>query len=158
MVVSVNGRPVGSREQLINFVAMSRPGTSINLQIYRDGQPQDVKLTVEEQTPEKMFHFQARKKTRHFWRTGVILVTMNPQIAKQIGVQESTTGAVIVKMSPQGQAAGVRLEAGDIITMINGEKVTSAGQAKELLANAKRNITLNVQRGNLLMTISASAQ
>lgn len=159
VVVSVNGRPVGSREQLINFVAMSRPGTSINLQIYRDGQPQDVKLTVEEQTPEKMSSFPGAKEDKALLEDwGVLLITMNPQIAKQIGVQESTTGAVIAKLAPQGQAANVHLEVGDIITMVNGEKVTSAGQAKELLANVKRNMTLNVQRGNLLMTISASAQ
>ncbi len=159
VVVSVNGRPVGSREQLINFVAMSRPGTSINLQIYRDGQPQDIKLTVEEQTPEKMSSFPGAKEDKALLEDwGVLLITMNPQIAKQIGVQESTTGAVIAKLAPQGQAANVHLEVGDIITMVNGEKVTSAGQAKELLANVKRNMTLNVQRGNLLMTISASAQ
>lgn len=159
VVVSVNGRPVGSREQLINFVAMSRPGTSLNLQIYRDGQPQDIKLTVEEQTPEKMSSFPGAKEDKALLEDwGVLLITMNPQIAKQIGVQESTTGAVIAKLAPQGQAASVRLEVGDIITMVNGEKVTSAGQAKELLANVKRNMTLNVQRGNLLMTISASAQ
>jgi serine protease Do len=158
VVVAVNGRQVNSREQLINSVAMSRPGSTMDLKIYRDGQPQDVKLVVEEQTPEKMSAFSGGKEVITMEDWGIIIATMNPNIAGQLGVPEATKGAVILRMDPRGQAAKVNLEAGDILLAINNEKVSSAQKAKELLEGVSRNMTLNVQRGNLLMTITASAQ
>ncbi len=158
VVVSANGRPVNTREQLINMVAMSRPGSTMELKIFRDGQTQNVKLIVDEQTPEKMAAFQGGEETAVLEDWGIALMSMNPSLAKELGVQESTKGAVIVKIAPRGQAAQLRLEVGDILVGINGEKITSAGRAKELLTKVNRNMTLNVQRGNLLMTISASAQ
>jgi serine protease Do len=157
VVVAVNGRPVNSREQLINSVAMSRPGASMDLKIYRDGQPQNVKLVVEEQTPEKMSAFSDKDViTLENW--GIVIATMNPDFANQLGVPENTKGAVIARLNPRGQAAKVNLEAGDILLAINGEKITNAQRARELLENVGRNMTLNVQRGNLLLTITASAQ
>lgn len=159
VVVAVNGRPVGSREQLINYVAMSRPGTSMSLKIFREGQQMDVKLTVDEQTPEKMAAFPgAGENTVVLEDWGMVLETMNPDFARELGVQESTRGAVITRMTQRGQAARVNLEPGDILVAINGEKVVGAAQAKELLSKVGRNMTLNVQRGNLLLTISASVQ
>lgn len=159
VVVAANGRPVNSRESLINFVAMSRPGTTMDLKIYRDGATQNIKLTVEEQTPEKMAAFPGGKDgavVLEDW--GVVLVSVTPQIADQLGVKESTKGAVIAKMSPTGQAARVNLEVGDILIGVNGQKVTTAAEAKELLAKVGRNMNLNIQRGNFLLTISATAQ
>lgn len=157
VVVAVNGRQVNSREQLINSVAMSRPGSTMDLKIYRDGKPQDVKLVVEEQTPEKMNAF-ADKDIIVMEDWGVVLASMNSNIASQLGLPEGTKGVVIIKMDPRGQAAKVNLEVGDILLSINGEKVTAAPKAKELLEKVGRNMTLNVQRGNLLMTITASAK
>jgi serine protease Do len=157
VVVAVNNRPVNSREQLINSVAMARPGSTMELKIYRDGKPQDVKLVVEEQTPEKMSAFSDKDViTMEDW--GVVIATMNPEIANQLGVPEGTKGAVIVRMNPRGQAAKVNLEAGDILLAINGEKINTALKAKELLENVGRSMTINLLRGNALMTITASAQ
>lgn len=159
VVVAANGRPVNTREQLINMVAMSRPGSTMELKVVREGQTQNVKMVVDEQTPEKMAAFPGGSEEVSVlddW--GVALVSMNPQIAKELGVQESAKGAVIVRISPRGQAAQIKLEVGDILVGINGEKVQTAARAKELLGKVGRNVTLNVQRGNLLMTITASTQ
>ncbi|MFO0941486.1 MAG: Do family serine endopeptidase [Pirellulales bacterium] len=156
VIVSANGRPVATREQLINMVAMSRPGSALELKVFREGQAQNVKLIVDEQTPEKMSAFPSGNDTAVVDDWGVELASMSPQIAKELGVSESTKGAVIVKIAPRSQASQLKLEAGDILVGINGEKVPSASRAKELLSKINRNITLNVQRGNLLMTITAS--
>jgi serine protease Do len=89
---------------------------------------------------------------------GIVIASMNPEIANELGVPEGTKGAVILRMNPRGQAAKVNLDAGDILLAINGEKINTALKAKELLENVGRSMTINLLRGNALMTITASAQ
>jgi serine protease Do len=156
VVIAANGRPIQSREQLINFVAMSRPGSTLDLQIVRNGERQNVKLVVEEQTPERMSAFVDKDlATVEEW--GILLATMNARFAQELGVNENSQGAVIAKMDPRGQAARVNLQLGDILVAVNGRKVTTAQEAKEALEKVGRNISINVQRGNLLLSITASA-
>lgn len=155
VIISANGRPVQSREQLINYVAMTRPGDTLELSLVRNGERQNVKLTVEEQTPEKMSSFRDKDiAVIEDW--GILLATMNPKYAQELGVDEKTQGAVIAKMDVRGQAAQVHLEPGDIIVGVNGRKISTAAEAKDALQNVGKKVSLNIQRGNVILQVTAT--
>jgi serine protease Do len=153
VVVSLNGRPITSSAQLMNEVAMSRPGSAIELKVYRDGRPVELRVTVEEQTEEKMSQFVDRTVIEDW---GMVLDTLTPQLASELDIPESTRGAVILQMERDKRAARLRLQPGDVLKAIDGKPIRSADEAREALANVGQRISMVIQRGPVEMSISTT--
>ncbi|TAN24927.1 MAG: PDZ domain-containing protein [Actinomycetota bacterium] len=59
---------------------------------------------------------------------GVNIENLTPQIAAQLGLPSSLTGALVVDVVPGSPAGGAGLTAGSVITKVDNTKVTSASQ------------------------------
>jgi serine protease Do len=114
-----------------------------------------VRVQVEEQTEDKMALFSDRTVNKTW---GVSLDTLSPQLARELDVPDTTKGAVILELDPQGQAAKLRLQPGDVILKINDSQVDSATMASELLSKVSRNLSMVIQRGPVQMQLSATIQ
>jgi len=55
--------------------------------------------------------------------------TLNPKMAKMLNT-EAERGAVVVEINPDGPAAKAGLKVGDVITQVNGEKVTDSTELR----------------------------
>jgi serine protease Do len=121
IVIRANDREVNSVSALRNSVAMVRPGKAVNLEIYRDARPMKIAVVVEESTDEKL----AAMSQVAVKELGIQVQTLNPTLAKDLDV-DIEQGAVVIAMDRRGKAAQLLIQPGDIITELNGVKITSA--------------------------------
>jgi S1-C subfamily serine protease len=80
---------------------------------------------------------------------GLVPGAITPQIAEQLGL-EDTTGAIVLSVSNGGPAAAAGIRPGDVVTAIDGEEIASP---EDLLAALRQRdpgdrIEVDVRRGN----------
>lgn len=80
---------------------------------------------------------------------GIEVRTLDPELAAQIG-SKAKKGVAIAGIVRDGPAQRAGLEAGDILTQVEGKAVDNAGQATNMIAGFKpgTNIKVLVQRDN----------
>ncbi|MDD5702163.1 MAG: trypsin-like peptidase domain-containing protein [Dehalococcoidales bacterium] len=80
---------------------------------------------------------------------GVSLRTVTPDIASMFGLAVNE-GAIIAEIAPGGPAAGAGLQAGDVITEINGQKVVNASDAARIIRSNQigQSVTVAYYRGD----------
>ncbi|HET9014622.1 MAG TPA: trypsin-like peptidase domain-containing protein [Thermomicrobiaceae bacterium] len=88
---------------------------------------------------------------------GVQYVPLNPAIAAQLGIRE-TSGAVVEQVVPGSPAASAGLRANDVITAIDGTKLTTESSLAEIINQHKPGdvVTLTVQRGTQQLAIKVT--
>lgn len=62
---------------------------------------------------------------------GVMMTTLNTEVARYLGVSDKTQGAVITDLVPNGPAQKAGIKVNDIITAVDGHKITSANELQE---------------------------
>ncbi len=87
---------------------------------------------------------------------GVAMDSVNPSIAQQLNVP-AQEGAVVLQVSPGSPAAAAGLREGDVITTVNGAKVTDIDVARHAIArtNVGDTITLTVYRQQQKLDLQA---
>lgn len=88
---------------------------------------------------------------------GVDLITLNSQIAAEVGVSVAD-GAYIRDVAPTGAAAAAGIQAGDVITAINGRTLNERDTLQMMILGAMPgdSITLTILRNNA--TVEATMQ
>ena len=76
-------------------------------------------------------------------RIGVVLQTMTPDIARQLGAPD-TKGALIAQVDPNGTAAQSALQAGDIVRSFGGKPVDDSRDLARLVADTKAGTTVRI--------------
>lgn len=152
VVVEASGRDITSSAQLMNEVAMTRPGSPLELQVYRSGNPIDVRVVVEEQTEDRMAQFSDRAQIKGW---GMVVETMNPRIANELGLpEELDKGVVIIQMDSRQRGARAGFQPGDVILSVDNSAIASANEAAEAFSKVGRKISLELIRGRAQMSIT----
>ncbi len=135
VIVEFNGKAVKNRDQLVEMVTRTRPGSTVPLVVLRDGKKTSLSVTVGEldleaeagATPDEE---SSVEETAGF---GIGLEDVTPDIARRLELPRSTGGAIVTEVDPSGAAAQSGLRRFDVITQINGQPVTSAADAAKKL-------------------------
>jgi serine protease Do len=150
LVVKAGGRTITSVAGLRNIVAMTRPGQKVALEIYRDGRPMSIDITVEEQTEEKLAAMSPRVEIPAL---GIVVQTLTSELAEDVGIETFVPGAVVIQINQRGLAARGGIQPADIITQVNGSDVASGADVLSAINNGPRRAVLNVVRGNESMVV-----
>lgn len=80
---------------------------------------------------------------------GILYQPINPAIAAQLGIQE-THGVIIIQVDPGSPAASAGLQANDVITQVDNQKLVGESDLAKILSDHKPGdtLTLTVYRGN----------
>jgi serine protease Do len=138
VILSYNGTKIESSSRLPLLVADTTPGTTVKLEVLRNGKTRQFEVTVGAARGTKLASANATAHDQG--RLGVVVRRLNPDEQKQAGV-----GGVVVE-NVSGPAANAGIQPGDIILSLNGTPVTSSAQLKQLAANAGKHVALLVQR------------
>ena len=150
VILSYQGRPVIDTNSLRNNIAATKPGTTVELQVMRDGKTSEMKATLEE-TPD------AKNAPGRFdgeegegrGKFGMSVEPLTPEIARQLQLDRDAKGVVIADVDPSGAAASAGLREGDVIQQINGKSVHSAEDVRDALnATGDKPAVLLVMRGD----------
>ncbi len=149
VVVRVDGRDVTPDETLSYLVAKSRPGSSVKLDLIRDGKPmsvtaisgtrpsEDALLTIgqpEQGMPDEDEQAQGNAATNAL---GVGVTELTPQIARALGLDATAHGAVVTTVDPSSDAGQKGLRRGDVMVSINRVPVMGAADVALVIAQAR---------------------
>ena len=149
VILGYQGRSVTDTNSFRNEIASTKPGSTITLQVMRDGKTSDVKATLEENTPAKGSGRGDEGEEREGAKYGMTVEPITPDIARQLELDRDTRGVVISEVDPSGAAASAGLREGDVIQQINGRPVRTPDEVRSALGAATdRPAVLLIARGN----------
>ena len=149
IVVTFDGEPVADTRELQSLVVATRPGTTVPMDIVRDGEPLTLEVTIGELDLEAENRPVAVATEETSEGFGITLQDLTPQMTRRLRVPADTVGAVVVDVRRGSPAQASDLRPGDVILSVNRVDVASAGDATaELNAiESGRTAFLLVQRG-----------
>jgi S1-C subfamily serine protease len=164
IITAIDDTPVNDFEDLVAYLARyTHVGQKVSLTIIRDGKEQQIELTL----AARSNHAQLAGTP---W-IGVSILGLTPEIAEATGLDSDTKGVMVVQISNGSPAeeAGLKgsyksveingetiLVGGDVITAIDGKKVETSQDVKDIIAGQAvgDEITLNILREGKTMQLS----
>jgi len=153
IILSVNGKPVETSEQLPSMIAEIKPGQPAQLEVWRDKAVKRISVTVEE-LKDKVTEASLRRggKDGGGGEEGEAATTVNNRIGLSVRVlsaaektQLKARGNIVV-VNAKGPAAEAGLRSGDVILSINRIKVDTIAAFEAAVKNASHDATLLIQR------------
>jgi serine protease Do len=145
VITAVDGKRVHDMHELLMEVASLPPGKSIELQVVRDGKPQTLHATIEEQPKDFARHeapSQLAPRGRQRNNNGVSVDKIGVQVsdltqaqAERLGFRD-TAGALVASVEDGSVAEEAGFRAGMLITKVDQQPVKSAAAFKEAVEKA----------------------
>lgn len=134
VIVGINNRPVSSLEDLRLIIAQSIPGSSVVLQLIRDGKEKSVEVTLGELS-----------EIVNQLLPGVDASPLSDEARGRLGLDSRVTGLVVTEVSEDSPYTGY-LVPNIVIVEINRSAVTDITSARDLF-RVGRNLLLVYYRG-----------
>jgi serine protease Do len=147
VILKFDGKTVTSSGDLPRIVGATKPGSKVQVQVWRNGATKDLTVTVDELPPdEKPVAGKRGKAPDTSNRIGLALSELTAEQKKQL---ETDNGLLVEDMVP-GIASRAGIRPGDVILSINNQDVKTVEQFNQLLNKIPkgRNIALLVRRGD----------
>jgi serine protease Do len=166
VIVKINGSDVTYDNTLSYVVANTPIGSTVPIELIRDGQRKTINATIaqrpaesvvqaraglapptaDESEPSKAPGIEATKAS-----LGITLQPLTAELRQQLRVPETVKGVVIAGINPASDAASNGLQRGDIILQINQKPTTSPAEAAAAVDAARKagrdTVLMLVQRG-----------
>jgi serine protease Do len=121
VITHYNGKEVDNN-QLRNAVASTTPGTTVPVQILRNGKSEMLQATVGELAARRD-KSDAPSGERGHGKFGISVQPLTPDLAEGVGVPRGTQGVIVADVDPSGIAAESGLQEGDVIEKVDGNVV-----------------------------------
>ena len=151
VVVEVNSREVTPDQTLSYLVANIRPGTTVPVEIIRDGRRRTLNVTVgrrpsEEELAAQQFNPDEQAPDAPVQQGGGVVekalglstTPLTPRLATQLGLPSDTAGVVVTAVDPSSDAAAKGIGRGFIILRANNAEVASVDQLEAQIRQAQR--------------------
>lgn len=127
VILAVNGRPVEDSADLARYIASSKPGTTVTVDLWRKGGHVPVKVTLGELPAKPSATGEAEQSAPD--AAGLVLGELTPEQRKRLDVP---SGVLVRGATGAAQRAGV--QPGDVIVGINRQPVNSIAELEAKLA------------------------
>ncbi len=115
-IIGLNGEKVLDVDQLVRDVGDLEAGKIANFELIRGGKTILVDVQIEARNEEETAN------NSNLW-PGFIATPLSEEIVKELKIEKSIKGVVVTNIQAKSPAAALRLQTGDVITAVNGEKV-----------------------------------
>ena len=148
VITALNGQKVSDYHDLRLRISQTAPGTSVKLDVYRNGQKQQMTVTLGE-FPEKAQAAEGNAPQGEAPALeGVQVENLTNDVAQQLNLPPGTRGVVITRVDPDSIAAETGLQRGDVIQEVNRKAVNSVEQFRAAVrGSANQPLLLLVNRG-----------
>ena len=147
VILSFNGKALNNASELSTWVASSSPGQDITLAVLRDGKEMSVKVNLGELNEAEQATAQGKSQ---YSNIGIQVANIVPELIRQYNLDKDVKGVVITSVNPNGVAASVGLQEGDVIMKMNRNAITSVADFNKEISNleAGDNLLLYIRRGS----------
>lgn len=119
-VLSVNGRTIRNSTELTFAIGELAPGQRADMELIRLGQRQRVSVTIAERAGEEAISNQSNQ----LW-PGFAVRVLTEEIRNRVAWTKDLQGLLIAGLVPRSPAAIAGLRDGDVLTQVNGQRVTT---------------------------------
>jgi len=140
VILRFNGTAIIDAGQLSAQVGVATPGDSAALDLWRDGKPLTLKVTIG--SSAQMAATQSPGATDHA-RLGLSVRPLNQDESAAAGL---TAGLLVEDV--QGSAAEAGIQTGDVLLAVDGTPVRTVTQLRQLVDAHSKQLALLVQRGH----------
>ncbi len=145
VILGVDDIPVKATRDLINYVANKGPGSSVTLDVLRNGKRQDIKVRLgerpdrgtageeEEAEPEEE---EEERQSGIDW-LGVQYQDISQSLRSNHGIPRDVDGVVVTNVTPTSPLYEQFVRPGTIITEVNGEEVDSVEAFERIVKGSK---------------------
>jgi serine protease Do len=138
VITELDGKKVSDAGELQVEVGQKRPGTTIKLQVLRDGKNVNVPVTLEAMGSRDKQGNEIGEADHGKMHWGVGLSDLTPDLRQQLQAPGEVHGAVIEQVQPGSSADNAGLQRGDVIVQVNRHDVQSASDVKQALASVPK--------------------
>lgn len=151
IILNYNGKGVKNSSELSFAVSETPIGSTVPLEILRNGKPQRIIVKVEElpggdpsriglpreeEEPKKLPKTDPGRAARQ--SLGINLTPLTPELRQRLNVNEKEEGVVITSVNPNSDAARKNISAGDLLLEIDRVPVKSPDQAAKIVDAARK--------------------
>lgn len=151
VILRFDGKPVGSADDLVRMVGNTKPGTRVNMQVWRAKASRDLTVTIGEMSDDRTAGRAPRRgapgkpvpDTATLSKLGMTLTDLREEQLKELKV----SGGVLVEEAG-GLAARAGIRRGDVIVAVNNQSVKSVDHFAQLIGQFEkgRSVALLVRR------------
>jgi serine protease Do len=137
VITGLDGKEVTDAGELQVEVGQKQPGTTIQLNVMRNGKNETVPVTLEAMGSRDSSREPSRAESgKPSWGLG--LGDLSPEVRQQLQLGNNVAGAVVERVVPGSSADDAGLQRGDVITEVNRHPVHSASDVQKELANVPK--------------------
>jgi serine protease Do len=138
LITALDGKSVSDASQLQVVVGQTRPGTTIKLQVMREGKNVEVPVTLEKMGARDKNDDESASSESGKPRWGLGLGDITPDVRQQLQASGELKGAVIERVLPGSPADNAGLRPGDVIVSVNRHETQSASDAQKALSSVPK--------------------
>ncbi len=133
VITQIDGQDVTDAGELQVEVGLKNPGTTVRLQVMRDGKTLNLPVTLE--ALDKGEERAGKESPHGKMRWGLGLADLTPDVREELQAPQTVRGAVIEQVQPGSSADNAGLSRGDVILEVNRQPVQSAADVQKALGN-----------------------
>jgi serine protease Do len=153
IITAINGKPVQDANDLRMTVSMMQPGTSVQLQVIRDGAERNFTAQLGDLPGTQASNRESNGTHSESALAGVSVDNLDSQTARQLHLPANTTGVVVTDISPSSPAADSGLQQGDVIQEVNRKPVSNVNEFEQAVRASKHDPLLLVNRQGTTMYV-----
>ena len=139
VIASYDGQPIVSSNDLPALIAQAKPGTTANMQVWRQGKSTEISAVLGGDK-DKSAQLASNAKVEK-GKLGLALRELTPQEKKESGVD----GGLVVE-NAAGPAAMAGVQPGDLVLSVNGVPVSHVDKVREMVGKADKSVALLIER------------
>lgn len=159
VITAINGAKVQDSNELTLAVTQHAPGETVSLDVYRNGQPQKVGVTLG-QRPSGLAWAEGKQgngeneggeenqQNGNSSARGITVQPLTPDLAQQVNVPPTTKGVIVTDVDQGSAAAESGIGQGDVITGVDRKPVATVQDFTRVMNQAQgRNVLVTVNHG-----------
>jgi serine protease Do len=135
VILALDGETVESVSMLRNTIALTPPGETVSLTVWRQGGKKTIQATLGELEGEEMAATTPGKKEAQ--DLGFMAKNLTPDLAQRLGYDADTSGVVITAVQPGSVAARAGMVPGTLIVQVNGKAIPDVKALRQALGQVK---------------------
>ncbi|MGQ9454556.1 MAG: Do family serine endopeptidase [Armatimonadota bacterium] len=152
VIISVDGKPIRNSADLRRVVQSIAPGTNVKVVVVRNKMKKTLSVTIGELPAENG----GTGSGDTIGKIGLSVQPLTPEIARQLGIDESVKGVLVRRVEPGSAADRAGIRRNDVIVEIDGDPITSVASFDKAMSKLKSGdvALIVVQRGDRTQVIS----
>jgi serine protease Do len=146
VIVEVDGKSIANNRQLIDYISYLPVGSKINVTVIRGGQ----RKTLTASTTERKEVASAETENDNGQagparnKLGMSVQDLTPDLRQHYGIGDKVRGVVITDVKEVSAAGEAGLSEGDVVSEVQGEKITNVDQFRAAIDRLKSGQTTRV--------------